>query len=92
MRSLVVLLIGAAVGVWAPVAFAQEAPAAPEVTRNEATSGAAVDIAVEEEAPEEQPWTARFMIPAMVALTAVVVVLSAVVYGLRVRARYRVVR
>ncbi len=48
-----------------------------------------------EEAPtegEDEPWTARYLAPTVLAMGAVVIALVVVFYAVRVRGRYRVVR
>ena len=47
-----------------------------------------------EEAEEEgeQPWTSRYLAPTVAAMAALVLVAVAILYGFRVRGRYRVVR
>jgi hypothetical protein len=43
------------------------------------------------EGEEEQPWTARFLAPAVLTIGIVAIVVSAIAYATRVRGRYRVV-
>ncbi len=52
----------------------------------------AVEVPEEPPADEEPPWTARYLAPTVLALGAVVLALVVVVYAIRVRGRYRVVR
>ena len=42
--------------------------------------------------PTEDAWTFRFLVPTVLALSALIVVGTMVGYGVRVRGRYRVVR
>ncbi len=52
----------------------------------------AVELPEEPPADEEPPWTARYLAPTVLAMAAVVLALVGVVYAIRVRGRYRVVR
>jgi len=63
----------------------------PDVTVNESGIEPAVDVLPAEVDDEEQPWTARFLAPTVLALGVVGLVVATVVYGLRIRGRYRVV-
>ena len=86
-RALVVLLLFvpaplAAVG--APEAYAA-ADAQP------LAADPAVEIPEEDEADEEDPWTARFLAPAVVVIAVVTVGASLLYYVVMVRGRYRVV-
>jgi len=49
---------------------------------------------VEEEAPvaTEPAWTFRFMVPAVLAMSGLVLAIAVIGYGVRLRGRYRVVR
>ncbi|MDJ0925283.1 MAG: hypothetical protein QNJ77_12045 [Acidimicrobiia bacterium] len=51
----------------------------------------AVEVPEESEDDEEDPWTARFLAPAVVVLGALTVGASLAYYVVRVRGRYRVV-
>lgn len=42
------------------------------------------------EAPEEEAWTFRYLVPTLLLMTGVAVVLVSLAYGVRVRGRYRV--
>lgn len=69
---------------------------APEPTTTEASEPSSGIVPAEEapdvaEEEEEQPWTARFLAPTVLAIGAIATVATIVVYGLRVRARYEVV-
>ena len=59
----------------------------------ENTSGVtpAVEAPAGETEEEEQPWTARFLAPALLVLGIVAVVLVVVYYGVRMRGRYKIV-
>lgn len=63
----------------------------PDVTVNESGIEPAVDVPAPEVDEEEQPWTARFLAPTVLALGVVGLVAATAVYGLRIRGRYRVV-
>lgn len=84
-RALTVLLLF----VPAPLALSTPSPAY-------ADAGAAVVAAPAVEAPAptppdtEQPWTARFLAPAIVVLGIAVVVAAGAYYIVRIRSRYRV--
>jgi hypothetical protein len=45
----------------------------------------------ESEEDEEQPWTARYLAPTVVALGVITSLAAALYYGLRIRGRYQVV-
>lgn len=85
VRALAVLLLFvpaplAVVG--APAAYADAEVVAAEP---------AVVVPEEVEADEEDPWTARFLAPAVAVLGAIVIGASVSYYVVRVRGRYRVV-
>jgi hypothetical protein len=73
--------------------------AAEEETGDEATTtstfvegeGPAVPIVVEEPEEEEQPWTARFLIPILVLTAILIIAPVTFVYFARIKNRYRVV-
>lgn len=52
----------------------------------------AVEVPEAEEADEEDPWTARFLAPAVVVIAAITVGASLAYYVVRIRGRYRVVQ
>ena len=85
------LLSFAILGTVPALAFT-EAP--PETTAEEVGSSG---VTPAEEAPpaaveeEDQPWTARFLAPAVFALGVLITVATVVGYGWRVRSRYEVV-
>lgn len=85
VRALAVLLLFvpaplAVVG--APAAYADAEVVAAEP---------AVVVPEEAEADEEDPWTARFLAPAVAVLGVIVIGASVSYYVVRVRGRYRVV-
>ena len=94
MRLIVVVTaIGIALGLPA-VAFAtEEEPLEPAVTTTVDPSAPqpAEEVPVAEDEAEEQPWTARFLTPALIVGTIVLVVGLLFYYLLRIRGRYRVV-
>ena len=49
-----------------------------------------IDTAARAEAAEDASWTFRFLVPTALVLSAIIVVLVAAGYGVRVRGRYRV--
>lgn len=71
-----------------PEAVAAEVAAAPQVVAQEP----AVEVPEQAEAEEEQPWTARYLIPTLLAISALVLLVVGVSYGVRLRGRYRVVQ
>lgn len=83
----IVLLVGAV------PAFAAVGPAPTMIgqTENLDRNAPAVELDAEPEAPAEEAWTFRFLIPTLVGATALAVVAVAVGYGVRIRGRYRVV-
>ncbi len=52
----------------------------------------AVEVPEEAEADEEDPWTARFLAPAVVVIAVLTVGASLAYYVVRIRGRYRVVQ
>jgi hypothetical protein len=50
----------------------------------------AVEAPAEEAAPEDQPWTNRFLAPTALAITGLVIVAAGAHYVVRIRGRYRV--
>jgi len=74
------------------VAFT-EAEAEEEAPAAENTSGVTPAVEAPSGAAEEaeQPWTARFLVPAVLALGIIAVVLVVVYYGVRMRGRYKIV-
>lgn len=88
-RSATVAVFLVLLALWvAPAAFAQEEPLPADRP----------PIVVEDEAAEaEAPaggdaWTFRFLIPTVLAMAGLAIAATVVVYGVRVRGRYRVVR
>ena len=53
--------------------------------------GPAVVIEDEPSAVAEEAWTFRFLVPALIGMTGLVIAAVVVGYGVRVRGRYRVV-
>jgi hypothetical protein len=87
-RALAVVLLfvpAPLVGVEAPAAYA--APA-PQILAAEP----AVEVPEPAEEETEDPWTTRFLAPAVVVIAAVAVGASAAYYVVRIRGRYRVVQ
>lgn len=82
---ILVAIACALLALWAaPVAFAQsESPDEPA-------------IVVEAEEPEagatDDAWTFRYLVPTVVVMAGLAVAATVVLYGVRVRGRYRVVR
>jgi hypothetical protein len=91
--SVVLLLIVASLVLPLAAVAVEEAPADEPSTTTTFAEGeepAIVDPALEVEA-EEQPWTARFLYPALVA-TAVLIIAGVMLrYIVRIKGRYRVV-
>ncbi|MDJ0953407.1 MAG: hypothetical protein QNJ81_06985 [Acidimicrobiia bacterium] len=83
LRSLALLLLF----VPAPLSIANAAPAMADTV----AAQPAVTVPEEAEDEEEDPWTARFLAPAVVVIAVVVVGASISYYVVRVRGRYRVV-
>lgn len=75
-------------------AFPDEVAAAEaSVVAQEAPSdGPAVSIPEAGDEEEELPWTNRYLAPTVIVMGLVVIALSAIGYGIRVRGRYRVAR
>lgn len=87
---LVVMLM---VGLAGTAAYAfTEAPA--EEPSEEAQPSSGVTPAEEAPSPaaeeEEQPWTARFLAPTVLALGALATIATVTYYGVRIRGRYEV--
>jgi hypothetical protein len=61
-----------------------------EVTQTTVESGAAVEVPPVAEVETADPWTTRYLIPTIVALTVVVIGGAVVYYLVRIRARYSV--
>ncbi len=86
VRALAVMLLF----VPAPLAVVGTPPAVAEPVQIMAAEPAVVvPEAAEEEA--EDPWTARFLAPAVVVIAVVAIGASASYYVVRIRGRYRVV-
>ena len=85
VRSLLVLLLF----VPAPIAMASPPPALADVSVQVVAAEPAVEVPEVVEEAEEQPWTQRFLAPAMVVLGAVAVGAAASYYVVRIRGRYR---
>lgn len=66
-----------------------EAP--PTTTVSEGGIAPAELAPVAEEADSDEPWTAKFLAPTVAILGALGVVAAFVLYGIRLRGRYRVV-
>ncbi len=85
VRALAVLLLF----VPAPLSVVNAAPAVAEPLP--VAAGEPAVVVPEEEAEEaEDPWTARFLGPAVVVISVVAVVGSVAYYIVRIRGRYRV--
>ena len=54
--------------------------------------GPAVVIEDEKAEVEEEAWTFRYLVPTVLAIGAVTIIIMLLMYGLRVRGRYRVAR
>jgi hypothetical protein len=75
-----------------PSAFALgDAPTLLAQTEDMDRSGPAVVVEDPAPAPEEEAWTFRFLIPTLIGATGLAIAAVAIGYGVRVRARYRVV-
>ncbi len=83
VRALAVLLLF----VPAPLSIANASPAMADTLAAEP----AVIVPDEAEEEGEDPWTARFLAPAVVVITVVAVGASVSYYVVRVRGRYRVI-
>jgi hypothetical protein len=66
--------------------------AAAEVSASVVAQEPAVSIPEDAETEEEQPWTARYLIPTLMVMGLVVLVAVLIAYGVRLRGRYRVVQ
>jgi hypothetical protein len=66
---------------------------APAIAQ-ESPPGGTPAVVVEEGAPvaAEPAWTFRFMVPAVLAISGLVLAIAVIGYGVRLRGRYRVVR
>lgn len=85
VRALVVLLLL----VPAPSALATPPPAPTDAAAEVVVAQPAVEVPEVSEEAEEQPWTQRFLAPAMVALGAVAIAATGAYYVVRIRGRYR---
>ena len=85
-RALAVLLLF----VPAPLAIV-DAPPAYAAPAEVVAAEPAVEIPEAAEEDEEDPWTSRFLAPAVVVIAAVTVGASLAYYVVRIRGRYRVV-
>ena len=86
VRTLAVLLLF----VPAPLSVVNATPAMAEPAQIMAAEPA-VEIPEEGESESEDPWTARFLAPAVVVIAVVAIGASLSYYVVRVRGRYRVV-
>jgi hypothetical protein len=87
IRTTAVALLLCVFALWAPsAAFAQEEP----------PPGDAPAIVVEAEGTEaeagEEAWTFRFLVPTVLVMAGLGIAGTIVLYGVRVRGRYRVAR
>jgi hypothetical protein len=93
---LVVLVVVLAVVAAAP-ALATESPTEPGETSTTIAEPTfengepAVVIPVVEEEEEDQPWTARFIYPTLVAVTIILIIGLLIGYNRSIRHRYKVV-
>jgi hypothetical protein len=87
VRGLAVLLLF----VPAPLAMVGVAPADAAPGVQVVAAEPAVEVPEPAEAEEEDPWTARFLAPAVVVIAVVAVGASLSYYVVRIRGRYRVV-
>ncbi len=87
VRGLVVLLLF----VPAPLAIIGSPAAIADTSVQVVAAEPAVMLPEAEEEADEDPWTARFLAPAVAALGAVAVGSAAAYYVVRVRGRYRVI-
>jgi hypothetical protein len=85
VRALTVLLLF----VPAPMGVVNQAPAMAAPAETLAAEPAVI-LPEEAEEEEQDPWTARFLAPAVVVLSVVAVGASASYYVVRIRGRYRV--
>jgi hypothetical protein len=82
VRTFVVLLL------MAP-APALAAPSPATAALDTIVAQPAVEVVEESEEADEQPWTQRFLAPAMVVLGVIAVGASAAYYVVQIRGRYR---
>jgi hypothetical protein len=87
VRALFVLLLF----VPAPLAVVGAPPAVADATVQISAAEPAVVIPEEAEEADEDPWTARFLAPAVVVIGALAVGSAAAYYVVAIRGRYRVV-
>jgi hypothetical protein len=87
VRALAVMLLL----VPAPLATIEAAPAYAAPAHVLAAEPA-VEVPEAAEEDEEEPWTARFLAPAVVVIAVVTVGASLAYYVVRIRGRYRVVQ
>jgi hypothetical protein len=94
MRRLIIIGLGAAVLVSlvaVPALGAEEGGESEGPAVTTTTSGAAVDLPPEDAEAEEQPWTARFIYPGLIALTALSIVVIVIYWLLAIKNKYHVV-
>jgi hypothetical protein len=68
---------------------------APASAQEETPAGEEAPAVVVDDAPapiNDEAWTFRFLVPTVLALSGLALVVTVVVYGVRVRGRYRVAR
>ncbi len=87
VRSLFVLLLF----VPAPLAVVGTTPAVAHTAVQISAAVPAVVVPEEAEEPAEDPWTTRFLVPAVVVIGAIAVGAPAAYYVVAIRGRYRVV-
>ena len=87
-RALAVLLLF----VPAPLIGVKASPAYAQSTAQVIAAEPAVEVPEPAEPETEDPWTTRFLAPAVVAIAVVAVGASAAYYVVRIRGRYRVVQ
>lgn len=87
IRSIALLLLF----VPAPLAIVGSPAAVADVSAQIVAAEPAVMVPEAEEEETEDPWTSRFLAPAVAVLGAVAVGSAAAYYVVRVRGRYRVV-
>lgn len=87
VRVLFVLLLF----VPAPLAVVGATPAVADATVRISAAEPAVIIPEEAEEATEDPWTARFLVPAVVVIGPIAVGSAAAYYLVAIRGRYRVV-
>jgi hypothetical protein len=67
--------------------------AGPSALAQETTPSEEPAVVVQPEAEvSEEDWTFRFLVPTVLAISGLVIAITAIGYGVRVRSRYRVVR